>query len=39
MDEPCPARAMNNGNMGGHINVHPGRPLLMVQDQMREFLP
>ncbi|MGI6510282.1 MAG: DNA cytosine methyltransferase [Erysipelotrichaceae bacterium] len=26
-DEPCPARAMNNGNMGGHNNVHPGRPL------------
>ena len=25
-DEPCPARAMNNGNMGGHNNVHPGRP-------------
>ncbi len=25
--EPCPARAMNNGNMGGHNNVHPGRPL------------
>lgn len=24
-DEPCPARAMNNGNMGGHNNVHPGR--------------
>lgn len=26
-DEPCPARAMNNGNMGGHNNVHPGRKL------------
>ena len=26
-DEPCPARAMNNGNMGGHNNVHPGRRL------------
>lgn len=26
-DEPCPARTMNNGNMGGHNNVHPGRPL------------
>lgn len=26
-NEPCPARAMNNGNMGGHNNVHPGRPL------------
>lgn len=25
--EPCPARAMNNGNMGGHNNVHPGRAL------------
>ncbi len=24
-DEPCAARAMNNGNMGGHNNVHPGR--------------
>lgn len=24
-DEPCPARAMNNGNIGGHNNVHPGR--------------
>ncbi|MFA5471767.1 MAG: DNA cytosine methyltransferase, partial [Acholeplasmataceae bacterium] len=24
-DEPSPARAMNNGNMGGHNNVHPGR--------------
>ncbi|HOI47109.1 MAG TPA: DNA cytosine methyltransferase [Bacilli bacterium] len=23
-NEPCPARAMNNGNMGGHNNVHPG---------------
>ena len=27
-DAPCPARAMNNGNMGGHNNVHPGYPLL-----------
>lgn len=26
-DEPCPARAINNGNMGGHNNVHPGRLL------------
>lgn len=26
-NEPCPARAMNNGNMGGHNNVHPGRLL------------
>ena len=26
-DEPCPARAINNGNMGGHNNVHPGRKL------------
>ena len=26
-NEPCPARAMNNGNMGGHNNVHPGRKL------------
>lgn len=26
-DEPCPARAMNNGNLGGHNNVHPGRLL------------
>lgn len=26
-NEPCPARAINNGNMGGHNNVHPGRPL------------
>ena len=25
--EPCPARAMNNGNMGGHNNVHPGKKL------------
>lgn len=24
-NEPCPARAMNNGNIGGHNNVHPGR--------------
>ncbi len=24
-DDPSPARAMNNGNMGGHNNVHPGR--------------
>ena len=26
-NEPCPARAMNNGNMGGHNNVHPGRKM------------
>jgi DNA (cytosine-5)-methyltransferase 1 len=26
-DEPCPARAMQSGNMGGHNNCHPGRPL------------
>jgi DNA (cytosine-5)-methyltransferase 1 len=26
-DTPSPARAMNNGNMGGHNNVHPGRKL------------
>ncbi len=26
-DEPCPARAMNSGNIGGHNNVHPGRLL------------
>jgi len=26
-NEPCPARAMNNGNIGGHNNVHPGRLL------------
>lgn len=26
-DAPCPARAMQSGNMGGHNNVHPGRPL------------
>lgn len=26
-DEPSPARAINNGNMGGHNNVHPGRLL------------
>lgn len=26
-DEPCPARAMNNGNLGGHNNCHPGRIL------------
>ena len=24
-NEPSPARAMNNGNIGGHNNVHPGR--------------
>lgn len=24
-DEPAPARVINNGNMGGHNNVHPGR--------------
>ena len=27
-NEPCPARAINSGNIGGHNNVHPGRPLL-----------
>lgn len=26
-EEPCPARAINNGNIGGHNNVHPGRLL------------
>lgn len=26
-DEPAPARVINNGNMGGHNNVHPGRRL------------
>ncbi|MEE1050115.1 MAG: DNA cytosine methyltransferase [Clostridia bacterium] len=26
-NEPCPARAMQSGNIGGHNNVHPGRPL------------
>ena len=26
-DLPCPARAMQSGNVGGHNNVHPGRPL------------
>ena len=26
-DEPCPARAMQSGNMGGHNNCHPGRLL------------
>ena len=26
-DEPCPARAMQSGNIGGHNNVHPGRLL------------
>lgn len=26
-DDPSPARAMNNGNIGGHNNVHPGRKL------------
>ena len=26
-NSPCPARAINNGNMGGHNNVHPGRKL------------
>ena len=26
-DEPSPARAMNNGNLGGHNNAHPGRLL------------
>ena len=24
-DQPCPARAMQSGNIGGHNNVHPGR--------------
>jgi len=24
-DEPCPARTMNSGNLGGHNNVHPGK--------------
>ncbi|ATG97818.1 modification methylase [Mesoplasma lactucae ATCC 49193] len=24
-NEPSPARAINNGSMGGHNNVHPGR--------------
>ncbi len=27
-DEPAPTRAMNNGNMGGTNNIHPGRVLL-----------
>ncbi len=27
-DEPCPARAMNSGNIGSHNNAHPGRPML-----------
>lgn len=26
-DEPCPARAMQSGNMGGHNNCHPGHKL------------
>jgi DNA (cytosine-5)-methyltransferase 1 len=26
-DEPCPARTIQSGNMGGHNNVHPGRKL------------
>lgn len=26
-DEPCPARTIQSGNMGGHNNGHPGRPL------------
>jgi DNA (cytosine-5)-methyltransferase 1 len=26
-DEPCPARTIQSGNMGGHNNVHPGRIL------------
>lgn len=26
-NEPCPARAMNSGNIGSHNNAHPGRPL------------
>lgn len=24
-DEPCPARTMQSGNIGGHNNAHPGR--------------
>lgn len=24
-DEPCPTRALNNGAISGHNNVHPGR--------------
>ena len=24
--EPCPTRALNNGAVSGHNNVHPGRP-------------
>jgi DNA (cytosine-5)-methyltransferase 1 len=27
-DEPCPARVLNNGKIGGHNNVHPGRRLI-----------
>ena len=26
-DEPCPTRAMQSGNVGGHNNVHPGTML------------
>jgi DNA (cytosine-5)-methyltransferase 1 len=26
-DEPCPARTIQSGNMGGHNNVHPGNKL------------
>ena len=26
-DAPAPARTMNNGNIGSHNNVHPGRKL------------
>lgn len=26
-NEPCPARAMQSGNIGGHNNVHPGQLL------------
>lgn len=26
-NEPCPARTIQSGNMGGHNNVHPGRLL------------
>jgi DNA (cytosine-5)-methyltransferase 1 len=26
-DQPCHARTMNSGNIGGHNNVHPGRLL------------
>lgn len=26
-DEPCPTRALNNGAISGHNNVHPGREI------------